>query len=232
MKRLGLISLMMILFTSCTALPAPVSTPGTTVTTSPAIVPPSMTDRLLPLAVYSEPRVHEVSHIVIHSMSLVTIAPEDPFNIQNIWQLFYDTEVSAHFVIDREGVIHRFVDDGRKAHHAGKGTWAGDDRYTDSLNAYSVGIELLGIGTAEEMQQYITGEQYAALDPQWIGYTDAQYAALNELVDFLCARYPAIRRDRQHILAHSEYSPAKTDPGSLFDWGRLVLASSTTKPAD
>ena len=61
----------------------------------------------------------------------------------------------------------------------------------------------------------------SALPEAWKGFTEAQYDALIPLVKDICSRN-GIEADREHIIGHQEYSPAKTDPGSLFDWERLI----------
>lgn len=73
----------------------------------------------------------------------------------------------------------------------GKGKWL-EERFTDRLNAYSIGIELLGMGTAEEMETILTPDQYAALAPTLAGFTDEQYAALRGLLRDIERRHPAV----------------------------------------
>jgi AmpD protein len=59
-------------------------------------------------------------------------------------------------------------------------------------------------------------------------FSDAQYAALVELVGELQRVYPAITQER--ICGHSDIAPTrKTDPGPAFDWPRLRTALMTTK---
>ena len=38
-----------------------------------------------------------------------------------------ECEVSAHYLIDREGAVHKLVDEDKRAWHAGDGRWAGHD---------------------------------------------------------------------------------------------------------
>ena len=67
----------------------------------------------------------------------------------------------------------------------------------------------------------MTKQQYDALDPSLIGYTDAQYEALRNLVADICQRQN-IPMDRDHVIGHEEFSPNKNDPGDLFDWSRII----------
>lgn len=83
-----------------------------------------------------------------------------------------DGGVSTHYIIDRQGQIYRLIPEERAAWHAGKGTWGQDERYTNRMNQYAIGIELLGMGTQEEMRIYVTEEEYASLNPDWIGSPD------------------------------------------------------------
>ena len=65
-----------------------------------------------------------------------------------------------------------------------------------------------------------TREERAATIPD-VYKRQAQYASLRLLLDDILYRYPAIRRDRSHILGHEEYNPSKNDPGALFSWERI-----------
>ena len=163
----------------------------------------------------------ETTHIVIHFISNVIENRTDPFIIADILRIFQDYGVSAHYLIDRDGTIHPVVPENHVAFHAGQGYLAGFPEYEDNLNQHSIGIELLGIGTQEEMSQFLTAAEYNALDPSLIGFTDPQYAALNRLINEILARHPGIQPNRAHIIGHSEYTPDKPDPGELFEWERL-----------
>lgn len=118
--------------------------------------------------------------------------------------------------------MYRLVDENRIAFHAGKGSLPGFPAYQNKLNEYSIGIELMAIGTREEMLPLISAQTYESIAPSNIGYTDAQYRSLNLLLNDIIGRHPTIQRDRQHIVGHDEYAPGrKTDPGKLFDWSRI-----------
>src|SRR5471032_1240743 len=57
---------------------------------------------------------------------------------------YYETirglEVSAHFVVRRDGAILQFVSIDERAWHAGRSHWDG----RDALNDWSIGVELEG----------------------------------------------------------------------------------------
>jgi N-acetyl-anhydromuramoyl-L-alanine amidase len=149
----------------------------------------------------------EISWVVIHSISL----PPGEYGGEHIERLFtnrldpaahpyfrevHALKVSAHFLIRRDGEVVQFVPVERRAWHAGASAWRGRSRCND----FSVGIELEGADDAP--------------------FEDAQYRELAELIARLAASVPL-----QAIAAHSEIAPGrKTDPGTRFDWTRLLTA--------
>jgi AmpD protein len=149
----------------------------------------------------------EISLLVIHNISL----PPGQFGTGKVQQFFQNClagdehpyftdicqlQVSAHFLIERDGVITQFVSCLERAWHAGVSSFAG----RENCNDFSLGIELEG-----------TDEQ---------PYSDAQYEALTALVACLRAAWPAITPQR--VCGHSDIAPGrKTDPGPAFDWQRL-----------
>jgi len=106
------------------------------------------------------------------------------------------------------------------AWHAGRGSFADNEKYTNQMNKYSIGIEILAIGSQNDMEQYLLPHEYNALSKDFIGFTDKQYASLSVLVKDICERN-SIPFDKTHIIGHDEYNPKKNDPGELFDWDRL-----------
>ena len=103
-------------------------------------------------------------------------------------------QVSAHFVLRRDGRAVQFVSGDQRAWHAGASQWRG----RDNCNDYSIGIELEGL----------EGETF---EP-------AQYAALTTLLRALQRRYPL-----REIAGHEQVAPGrKQDPGPGFDWPLLA----------
>lgn len=179
-------------------------------------------DFLLPLDDFSWEREFSAEYIMLHFTSAVKLSQTDPYNIDTVRNIFKDSEVSIHYIIDRSGSISCFIPEDRAAWHAGKGEYANDECLTNAMNKYSIGIELLAIGTQKEMAQYITKEEYNSLDSSLIGFTDEQYTALNALLSDICERNQ-IAFDKEHIIGHDMYNPQKSDPGELFDWSRIGL---------
>ena len=150
----------------------------------------------------------EVSLLVIHNISL----PPGQFGTGQVEALFDNRldpqahpyfagiahlQVSAHFLIERDGTLIQFVSCNQRAWHAGVSCFAGREQCND----FSIGIELEG-----------TDE---------LPYSEAQYAVLAALSRELLRVYPGITAER--ICGHSDIAPGrKTDPGPAFDWPRYL----------
>lgn len=109
-------------------------------------------------------------------------------------------EVSAHYLIARDGAVLALVPEEQRAWHAGVSAWGG---ITD-VNSRSIGIELDNPGHA-------------------LGYPpfpEPQMAALEALLSGVMDRW-AIPPER--LVGHACVAPArKIDPGEKFDWRRLA----------
>lgn len=111
-------------------------------------------------------------------------------------------EVSAHYLIERDGTVHRMVAEDRRAWHAGRSWWRGE---TD-VNSRSIGIELENPGH----------------DWGYLPFPEPQMAALETLAAGILARHPI---PPERVLGHSDVAPRrKIDPGERFDWRRLARA--------
>ena len=120
-------------------------------------------------------------------------------------------EVSAHYVIDEEGLIFRLVDGNKRAWHAGKSFWR---RLTD-LNSASIGIELVNPGHQNGYRPFPA----------------AQIKALKILLADLIQRHAL--SPTQCLLAHSDVAPGRRpDPGELFPWPDLAKAGFGVWPTD
>lgn len=146
----------------------------------------------------------EISLIVVHSISL----PPGEYGGPHVPALFTNTldwdahpyfqqirglEVSAHFLIGRDGALWQFVRTNDRAWHAGTSCFRGQD----NCNDFSIGIELEGL----------EGEPF---EP-------AQYQTLIALSTALARQYPITA-----ITGHEHVAPGrKNDPGQAFDWARV-----------
>jgi N-acetylmuramoyl-L-alanine amidase len=120
-----------------------------------------------------------------------------------------EASVSAHYVVNEDGSILRLVPEDRRAWHAGRSRWQGDD----DLNSRSIGIEI------------VNGGHEFGLPP----YPDVQIAAVIALCQDILARQPI---PQTRIVAHSDIAPdRKEDPGELFPWQRLAQAGVGVWPA-
>ena len=170
---------------------------------------------------YSWPQEFPPEYVMIHFCSAVVNHFDDPYNHEYVRQTFIDADVSIHYILDRDGEIFCYIPEDRSAWHAGYGTWLDDEKYTNKMNKYSIGIEVMAIGSQQDMSGYLHDWEYKKLDDSLKGYTEAQYEALAALVKDICERNN-IPLDREHVIGHEEYSPKKKDPGQLFDWSRIV----------
>ncbi len=134
--------------------------------------------------------VSTVDTIVIHSLYNPTAS--DPFSIQSAKAVLDSSEVSSHFVIDRDGNVWQLVPENYQAWHAGESTMPAPDNRS-KVNTFSIGVELIGNETS--------------------GFTSEQYNSVAKLVADLMDRLPVTK-----IVGHSDIAPGrKTDPWK-FEW--------------
>ncbi len=107
-----------------------------------------------------------------------------------------EAEVSAHYLIDAQGVVTQMVQESERAWHAGAGEWHG----MDDINSRSIGIELDNRGTHP--------------------FSAPQMNALESLMRGIMARWNIVP---EGVIGHSDMAPGrKSDPGPYFDWARLA----------
>ncbi len=194
----------------------------------PSPAPLKIVDK--PLLALSSPRSNgvPVDHIMLHFCSDVIAHPDNPYDVQRQLDIFKQARASANYLIARDGTIYRLVPEERVAWHAGRGKLSWDPALK-SMNQRGIGIEMLAIGSPADMKLFgMTPEKYDAFKtkhPDWVGFSDAQYASLKRLIDAIRARHPAITNDRFHVIGHEEWAgrERRTDPGELFDWTRIGL---------
>ena len=110
------------------------------------------------------------------------------------------SKVSAHYLVEENGVTHPLVDEKDCAWHAGLSFWHGQR----NVNPISIGIEIANPGH------------------EW-GYRtfpEVQMKAVALLASGIIARHNIAPRD---VVAHSDIAPQrKEDPGELFNWQWLA----------
>ena len=188
-------------------------------------------DRLMDESLVSSPRGNRpVEYIMLHFSSDCSAHPESPYNIDRVIGTLSNAKASANYIIDRDGTVYRLVKEDRAAWHAGRGALPWPPYYTNSLNQHSIGIEMLGISTWKDMKMFVSKATYDKIPKEDIGFTDAQYKAVSLLIADIRSRWPQVKMDRHHIVAHSTYAPTRrTDPGEVFDWTKIGLPAELPK---
>ncbi len=149
----------------------------------------------------------EIDLVVIHAISL----PPGKFGSGRVVDFFTNTlnpnddpyfaeivklKVSSHYFIERQGRVIRFVEDEKRAWHAGISQFQG----RDNCNDFSLGIEL-------------EGDDFNC-------FSENQYQSLDKLLQIIRFRWPGVTLDR--IVGHCHIAAQrKTDPGPFFDWRRI-----------
>lgn len=106
------------------------------------------------------------------------------------------TQVSAHYVICKNGTVHHMLNDYLRAWHGGVARWGG----ISDVNSSSIGIEIDNNGVE--------------------GFTGPQISSLLTLLDTLKLKYniPAA-----NFIGHADIAPTrKNDPNVLFPWKMLA----------
>lgn len=106
------------------------------------------------------------------------------------------SQVSAHYVICKDGTIHQMLSDYLRAWHAGAGKWGNN---TD-VNSSSIGIEIDNNGYEQ--------------------FTDPQVKSVLLLLDTLKRKYTI---PTANFIGHADIAPTrKVDPNIYFPWQTLA----------
>lgn len=106
------------------------------------------------------------------------------------------TQVSAHYVIGRDGSVHHMLNDYLRAWQAGSGRW---NNITD-MNSCSIGIELDNDG--------------------FMPFTDKQIESLLKVLKGLKERFDI---PTSNFIGHADFAPLrKNDPNVHFPWAILA----------
>jgi N-acetylmuramoyl-L-alanine amidase len=107
------------------------------------------------------------------------------------------SQVSAHYVICKDGTVHHMLNDYLRAWHAGIGKWG---NLTD-VNSSSIGIEIDNNG--------------------FEAFTDRQVTSLLQLLDSLKRKYAI---PVANFIGHADIAPTrKVDPNVHFPWNALAV---------
>jgi N-acetylmuramoyl-L-alanine amidase len=116
--------------------------------------------------------------------------------------------IAPHYMIGGEGEILQFVEEEKRAWHAGRASWRG---MTD-INSASIGIEIWNTGHEFDLEEFFP----------------MQIESLIDLVRGIKARWNICD---ENILGHSDIAPGrKIDPGEKFPWSLLARAGLGLMP--
>jgi N-acetyl-anhydromuramyl-L-alanine amidase AmpD len=132
-----------------------------------------------------------IDTIIIHSS--YDALSENPYNTAGLIKEYQQYGVAPHYLIDRQGVVYRLVEDKNVAYHAGT-SLVPDGR--KNVNEFSLGIEIM------------TTKKDAP--------TEEQYAALQKLIDFLQESYKI-----KYVLGHNQIAKERKDDPWNFNWDKL-----------
>ncbi|MBE7175642.1 MAG: N-acetylmuramoyl-L-alanine amidase [Mucilaginibacter polytrichastri] len=106
------------------------------------------------------------------------------------------SQVSAHYLVGRDGKVFHLLNDYLRAWHAGASRWGNDE----DVNSASIGIEIDNNG----------------FEP----FTETQISSLLSLLARLKATYNI---PQSHFVGHADIAPGrKVDPSKYFPWERLA----------
>ena len=104
-------------------------------------------------------------------------------------------EVSAHYVICKDGTLHHMLNDYLRAWHAGVSKWGNNS----DINSVSIGVEIDNNGV-----------------------DSFSLAQLNSLYGLLAYLKKSYNIPTENFIGHSDVAPGrKVDPGILFPWKAL-----------
>ncbi len=137
-----------------------------------------------------------ISMVVLHYTGM----PSAEEALTRLCDAGHANRVSAHYLIEEGGTVHRLVPEDKRAWHAGRSYWRG---MTD-VNSVSIGVEIVNPGH------------------EW-GYREFTPAQMDALLPLLARMVKAYDIPRANVVGHSDVAPArKDDPGELFDWELLA----------
>lgn len=158
------------------------------------------------------------------------------------WLCMPAARASSHYVIERDGTIHRLVKLTDKAWHAGSSEMMHEGEMTANANQFTIGIELANCGKLIEKggrfywndgvnDRLYRGDKpvYAEMEYDdgtvikhfWEPYHYKQLDALGSLLVHL--RNIGYEEAAGNLIGHEEIAMPmgrKSDPGPLFPWAR------------
>jgi hypothetical protein len=151
---------------------------------------PEITDKLISSG-FQAASGRTIDTIIIHSS--YDALGSDPFDVDGLIKEYESYGVSAHYLINRVGIIYRLVEEKNIAYHAGTSRLP-DGR--TNVNEVSIGIELMNTKKGD--------------------FTGKQYGALQSLIDYLKGKY-----EIKYVLGHDQIAPGRKDDPWNFDWKKI-----------
>lgn len=141
---------------------------------------------------FQETKERRIDTIIIHtSYDAIGAAP---YGIEGLIKEYKDYQVAPHYLIDRNGVIYKLVEEKNIAYHAGKSQMP-DGR--QNANGFSIGIEIMNTKIGQ-----ITAEQYQAL---------------NDLIKDIKSRH-----EIGYVLGHNQIASDRKDDPWNMDWRKVI----------
>jgi len=158
-----------------------------------------------------DPRPIDVRFLILHYTAV---------DLARTLEIFTDParKVAAHLVLNVDGALYECVSCwkgvARRGWHAGVSRWHDGGATWETLNDWSIGIEIVNYN----------GNIFP--------FTDAQYTALAAIVGHLRWHYPTLAR-ADAVLGHEQIAGfrGKADPGWQFDWPRFFAMCYPEQPA-
>ncbi len=117
------------------------------------------------------------------------------------WLCAAESQVSSHYFVHEDGRVLQLVPEEKRAWHAGKSLWAGED----DINSCSIGIEIANAGHPGGLP----------------AFPEKQIDAVVQLCRDCGERWSIVP---ERVLGHSDVAPVrKVDPGENFPWQKLYL---------
>jgi N-acetyl-anhydromuramyl-L-alanine amidase AmpD len=199
----------------------------------------------IPKGQYFEEEVQKTNIVLHHTVSSTAQSALK-------WWAIDPVRIATAYIIDKDGKVYEAFPPKYWAHHLG----LKEDR-NKVLNQRSIGIELVNEGLLHYQpanggyKWFVTpqkplGSNYTGKTVErmwrgyqhWAAYTDEQYTALNELLQFLLAEHklpPTMCNTRElnksapdkfTIYSHYHVRADKTDPSPALDYSRIILEPS------
>lgn len=128
---------------------------------------------------------------------------DEPYSTEAVWKLLRQEKLSYHYYVSYSGQVTQFVQDTKRAWHAGVGTLHG----RPDPNTWSIGVCMANNGG-----QPYTKEQMVATAHLCVNLADQYNIPWNRIV------------------GHEHVSPGrKIDPGSHFDWNAFFTEMANIK---